>query len=413
MYKASSQPLSVRLAVMLAALVAIGPFAIDTYLPALPTMAKDFGVSAASLQLTVSFYFLGAAVGQIIGGPVSDSRGRKPVALFGLSIFLVASLLISMAATVNQILVLRFIQALGGGATVVISAATIRDRYRDKREAARMLSLVSMMMLLAPMVAPSFGAVVLIFADWRTIFVALAVYSGLLLFMVIVYFPETREVKPSTDSSSVTSVRSVLQAYGKVFRHGKAMGFIFCIGFALGGLFTFLTTSPFAYMEYFGVSPNIYPLMFGSNVFLYMLLNRVNMNLLNKYDPVQLIPYGVSLQVLASFLLVVHVLYFQPRVEIVFFLVLMNICSISLIAANATSCALKYFPEIAGTANAVIGTMNFGLAGMTGIITSLFHDGTLLPMVVTMLVGSTLSIVSFVMGMRVPEPDLEQVSQTP
>lgn len=404
MYKAGSEPLSVRLAVMLAALVAIGPFAIDTYLPALPAMARDFDVSAASLQLTVSFYFLGAAAGQIIGGPLSDNVGRKPVALVGLSIFLAASVLISLSSSVSQILVLRFVQALGGGATVVISAATVRDRYRDKQEAARMLSLVSMIMLLAPMVAPGVGAIMLTVAEWRTIFVALAVYSALLLFMVVMSFPETRQVS----SPTTTSVRSVLQAYATVFRNAKAMGFIFCISFALGGLFTFLTASPFAYMEYFGISPNIYPLMFGSNVVLYMMLNRVNMKLLNKYDPIQLIPYGVCTQLAASLLLVVYVLSFQPKIEVVFLLVLLNIASISLIAANATSCALKYFPEIAGTANAVIGTMNFGLAGLTGIITSVFHDGTLLPMAVTMLAGSSLSLLSFSFGVRLPEPELEQ-----
>ena len=404
MYKASSESLSFRLAVMLAALVAIGPFAIDTYLPALPAMAIDFGTSSASLQLTVSFYFIGTAVGQIIGGPVSDSKGRKPVALFGLIIFLLASLAISWTESVNQILFLRFIQALGGGATVVIAAATVRDRYSDKREAAKMLSLVSMIMLMAPMVAPSFGAVVLAFSQWRTIFVALAVYSGLLLIMVVFYFPETH-----VTNTSRTSVRSVIKAYGKVLGHARAMGFILCISFALGGLFTFLTSSPFAYMEYFGISPNIYPLLFGANVMLYMVLNRFNMKLLNRYDPIQLIPFGVALQVLASFSLVMHVVFFEPHFIVVYLLILMNICSISLIAANATSCALKYFSDLAGTANAVIGTMNFGLAGLTGIIASLFHDGTLTPMVVTMLVGSSLSLLAFIVSKRVSEPEFEQV----
>lgn len=407
MNKASFEPLSIRLAVMLAALVAIGPFAIDTYLPALPVMAKGFDASAASLQLTVSFYFIGAAVGQIIGGPVSDSKGRKPVALLGLSIFLLTSLLISMAETVNQLLILRFIQALGGGATVVISAAAVRDRYGNKREAAKMLSLVSMLMLMAPLVAPGFGALVLAFSGWRTIFVALAFYSGLLLLMVTFYFPETL----GANSSSSTSARSVFQAYGKVLRHTKAMGFIFCISFALGGLFTFLTSSPFAYMEYFRISPNIYPLLFGSNVLLYMMLNRFNMKLLNRYEPIQLIPFGVALQVFASLCLVVYVTFYQPQFEVVYLLILMNISSISLIAANATSCTLTYFPDLAGTANAVIGTMNFGLAGLTGIITSLFHDGSLMPMAVTMLVGSSLSLLAFVAGRQVAEPEVnyEQV----
>ena len=400
MNKANAEPLSVRLAVMLAALVAIGPFAIDTYLPALPTMAQDFSTTSASLQLSISCYFLGAALGQVFGGPLSDSCGRKPVAVIGLIIFMVCSALISLSTSVVQILALRFCQALGGGATVVISSAVVRDRYQHKQQAAQMLSMISMIMLMAPLVAPGFGALVLAFSHWRLIFLFLALYSSVLLLMVVFYLPETLARRTQEYSRK----DAVLKGYARVLQHGKAMGFIFCIGFALIGLFTFLTTSPFTYMEYFGISPNIYPLLFGSNIIIYMLLNRLNMRLLNQHDPVQLIPLGIALQLMSSALLTIYVLSQEPRLETIFLLMLLDVCSISFIAANATSCALRYFPDISGTANAVIGTLNFGFAGVAGIVASMLHDGSLVPMALTMLVGSVLAFFALLVGLKLPEP---------
>ena len=133
----------------------------------------------------------------------------------------------------------------------------------------------------------------------------------------------------------------------------------------------------FAYMEYFGVSPNVYPVLFSSNIIIYMLLNRLNIRLLNHHDPVKLVPVGIGVQVLSSIMLAGYVLLAEPEIAGVYLLILLNICSISFIGANATSCALRYFPHISGTANAVIGTLNFGFAGFAGLMTSVFHEGTL------------------------------------
>ena len=143
----------VRLAIMLGTLVALGPLAIDTYLPALPTMADDFGVAVHRIELSVSVYVLGVALGQWLGGPLSDHFGRKPVAYVGLSVFIVASLAITVCSQVGWLYGLRVLQALGGGATVVIAAASVRDHFNG-REAARVLTSVGLVLLLAPLVAP-------------------------------------------------------------------------------------------------------------------------------------------------------------------------------------------------------------------------------------------------------------------
>ena len=405
MEQASSHSHSRRLALMLAALVAVGPFAIDTYLPAFPAMAVYFGVSTASIQLSISFFFIGSAIGQVIGGPISDRIGRRPVAMTGLVIYTVTSFLIVFAPTVELLWLLRFIQALGGGAAAVVAAATVRDRYSG-REAARMLSMISMIMLMAPLVAPGVGALLLAIQGWQSIFVLLTVYGSLMMLMVAFQLPETLNRQAHGE---LGGLRGVMHSYGKVLKHGKAMGFILCTGFSLGCLFTFLTGSSFTYIEYFGVSTTVYPIMFGSSVMLYMVFNRINMRLLNKREPEKLIPVGMTMQFTAALSMLCYVLFFEPRVEIVYFLVLMTISAIGFIAANATSCTLRYFPDDSGTANAVIGTLNFGLGGLVGILMSLLHDGTLVPIAVVMLINSVLSIFFFNLGLRVPEaePGLE------
>ncbi|MGI9282546.1 MAG: multidrug effflux MFS transporter [Endozoicomonas sp.] len=393
--------LSTRLALMLAALVAIGPFGIDTYLPAMPAMAAFYDVSTASVQMSISLFFVGFALGQVVGGPVSDRVGRKPVALVGLSIFTLTSLLIIWTTSVEELLLLRFIQALGGGATTVISSAAVRDRYHG-RDVAKMLSMVSMIMLMAPMLAPGIGAIALNFFSWQSIFAVLTVYGGLLLLMVVFQLPETNP-NPKADGPLV---KGILQKYGEVLGTPKAMGFVLCTGFSLGCLFTFLTGSAFTYIEYFGVSTNLYPVLFGSNVLIYMMVNRLNMKLLNRYDPVQLIPIGIAIQLtsMVVFNLVLH--FFNPGLPFVYLMITLTISSIGFIAANSTSCTLRYFPHSSGTANAVIGTLNFGLGGVVGILMSLMHDGTLVPIATTMFLVSFLSLVFFIWGMRAPEPEI-------
>ena len=162
-----------RLAVILGSLVALGPLAIDTYLPALLTMAGHFQVPIHDVEISVSVYVMGVAAGQWLGGPFSDQFGRKPVAYGGLLLFVAGSLMIPFSADVQQLYVLRFLQALGGGATAVIAAASVRDHFSGK-EAARVLTTIGLVMLLAPLLAPAIGSLLLSTAGWERTFYMLA-----------------------------------------------------------------------------------------------------------------------------------------------------------------------------------------------------------------------------------------------
>ena len=237
----------VRLAIMLGTLVALGPLAIDTYLPALPTMADDFGVAVHRIELSVSVYVLGVALGQWLGGPLSDHFGRKPVAYVGLSVFIVASLAITVCSQVGWLYGLRVLQALGGGATVVIAAASVRDHFNG-REAARVLTSVGLVLLLAPLVAPAVGAFLLHLAGWQSIFVMLAGYAVLVALMLRFAMPS---VAPQVAEEPLR--HRMFAAYGRVLRQRRAMGFILANGLIFSAMFTFITDAAFLYIEYFGI----------------------------------------------------------------------------------------------------------------------------------------------------------------
>ena len=186
-----------RLALLLATLVALGPLAIDTYLPALLAMSGHFSVEIHAVEVSVSVYVLGVAAGQWLGGPLSDQFGRKPVAYVGLTLFILGCLSIPLSSTIDMLYMLRFLQALGGGATVVIAAASVRDHFTGK-EAARVMTTIGLVMLVAPLVAPAVGALLLKLFGWQSIFYMLAMY-GFMLFGIVRFLLPTVAVKPSSE----------------------------------------------------------------------------------------------------------------------------------------------------------------------------------------------------------------------
>ena len=162
--------------VFLASIIAIGPFSIDTFLPAIPVMAETFNVPINSAELLISTFLVGFAFGQILGGPLSDRLGRKPVAIIGLLLLLVTSLLVALSESITVGLIMRFVQGFGGGFTVVLAAAIVRDKFQGY-QIARTLSLIGMIMLVAPIIAPAFGTAILLYFDWQGIFYSLAIYA--------------------------------------------------------------------------------------------------------------------------------------------------------------------------------------------------------------------------------------------
>ncbi|MCW4152345.1 MULTISPECIES: multidrug effflux MFS transporter [Halomonadaceae] len=383
-----------RVAILVAANTALAPFAIDAYLPAMAAIADTINASIHRTELSISVFLFGFALGQLCFGPMSDRLGRKPVLMSGLVVFLCASLMIMTADTLTSLLVWRFVQALGGGACVVNSAAIVRDCFSG-REAARVMSTMAMIMMLAPLVAPAVGSLLLHMADWWLIFVFLAVYAGFLLWLLGTRLPETRDM-----SLPAASPRQVIRNYASVLRHREGMGYICAVAASFAGLFAFVTASPFLYLDYFSLSPGVYPFVFGVNVVMIAGSNRVNIYLLRKRTPQQNLRLGLAVQLVAAMGLVAATALNIASLAVVVPLVMLFTGMIGLITPNAISSLLDHFGHISATATALLGGIQFSCGALAGAMVGLFEVEHLWPMVLTMLAAALLGNV----GVRLLTP---------
>lgn len=380
-----------RIAPLLAMLAALTPFAIDTYLPALPAMATYFGAPISLIQASLSSYLFGFAIGQIVGGPISDRIGRRPVGLAGLATFIAASLLIVLCRDAYELLALRFVQAAGGGCLSVIATSVVRDLFEGK-DSARVFALVMLMMGVAPLVAPAVGAAMTEIWGWQSIFIGLAAYATLLALLVARVLPETAHRQRILSGAPMLRT-PVLHTYFNIIRHGKAAGYLLASSFSLSVLFIFLTNSSFAYMQYFGVSTTLFPLLIGANVISLMIFNRLNVPFLKRFDSPQIVLIGITLQVLAALLLLAYVVFAKPELVIIVSLVVFTIGCSGLIGPNCTSAYLAFFPDTTGSASAVIGTLRFAFSAVLGGLATGLHDGTLAPVAGIMAASSVAALV--------------------
>lgn len=389
-----------RLALLLAALIATAPFAIDTYLPAIPAMADDFGATTHAVEVSISTFLIGFALGQLIGGPVSDRIGRRPIALTGLIIYIITSAIITSVESSTALNVMRFIQAIGGGFALVVVGASVRDLY-DGKEAARMFALIAVIMMIAPLVAPTVGSVLLVWFNWQAIFVLLAIYGSVMLFVVWFKMPETTKYRPRYAGPA----RRIWWTYLGVLRTRKAVGFMLTHTGASAVMFSFLTDSPFMYIDFFGVSPAVFPYLFGCNVVVIVICNRLNNPLLRRLECHQILMIGAGIQLASVIGLFFAINVFEPTLYSVVPLVMLSVGMIGLTAPNATASFMQYFPHIGGTATALMGTIQFATGAVAGMLIGHFHDGTLLPVTISMLCFAIFAnlMVHFVAEAKLPE----------
>jgi len=366
------------LPVLLAFLTAISPLAVDMNLPAMAVIAQDLGTDIHFAELSISAYLIGFALGQLSGGPLSDRFGRRPLVMIGLSIFAANSFLITQADTLNELLSLRVLQALGGGLAVVNSAAIVRDLFRGL-DVARTLSMISMITMMAPLLAPVFGSIALAYGTWHSIFWILGIYASVAAALFFWQLPESHPIEARKKSISYKN-------YWQVIFHKRARRLILALSLSYSGMFIFVTASPYLYLQHFGAASSTFPWLFGANIIFMMLMNRLNVRLLGKYSSEQVLTLGLSIQASAAALLV-GLFVFIPDIHLGFILPLMMLFvgTLGLIGSNAVALILHHFKDISATANALTGVCQFTSGALAGLIWAGLHNGTPIPMVGLML----------------------------
>ena len=362
-----------RLAPILASLAALPPFAIDAYLPALPRIGEYFSADIQVIEASISMFLLGLALGQIIGAPMSDRYGRKPMAMAGLAIFGVTSALILVCGSADQFLALRFIQALGGGVAVVNVGAVVADLF-DPQDSARAFNAIGAITVLAPLVAPVIGAALLELFDWHSVFVFLVLYCGGLAWFMSRKLPETVAKNAPREGSLMSQA---LSGFVQVFSRTEAMGYALCMGFTMGCMFVFLTDSAFVYMDQFGLTSRAFTVMFCANIASIWACNRLNRHLLKTIEAARIIPVACGVQLAASTLFWIHVTTMEPSLYFVVPLLMISVGVLGLAVGNSIACFLAHFPKIRGTASGVSGSFQFALGGALGTFIGIVHDGTL------------------------------------
>lgn len=370
---------------ILGAIGALTPLAIDMYLPAMPTIARDLGVAEGAVQITLTAYTAGFAIGQLIHGPLADSYGRRPVLILGVLFFGIASLVSATTTGIEALTWVRTAQGFAGAAAAVIIQAVVRDMF-DREDFARAMSFVTLVITIAPLVAPMIGGHVAVWFGWRAIFWILAIFSVVVIALVFWKIPETLTAEKKQPLRFGTTMRN----YFRLCANPVAMGLILSGAFSFSGMFAFLTAGSFVYIDIYGVRPDHFGYLFGLNIVAMIIMTSINGRLVKKVGSHAMLRFGLTVQLIAGLGLFITWLLDLGLWGTVPFVVLF-IGTLSTIGSNSMGLLLSGYPTMAGTASSLAGTLRFGIGSIIGAVVAMLPGGATWPMITVMSACSVLS----------------------
>ena len=362
-----------RLIGILAMVTAIGPMSIDMYLPTLPALRLHFGADEATTQLTLAAYFIGLALGQLFYGPISDALGRKKPLLFGLALYVLASLGCVFAPDIHSLIALRALQALGVCAGIVVTRAIVRDCFALE-SMARVLSLLLLIMGVAPILAPLAGGYIDQFFGWQAIFAVLVGYGVLAMLLVGFGIPETRRGPRGTLSLSHS-----LGVYQKLIRHRRFMGYALAGSTAQAGMFAYISSSSFIFIGIYALTPQHYAWVFGANAFGLIAASQLNSLALRRFAVQHVLRTALSAYTVFGLLLLTVAWIDLGPIGLMIPLFLC-VASLGFSFPNSTAAAMAPFGDRAGAAAALLGTLQFLIASVSSFIVGHAHNGTAVPL---------------------------------
>ena len=385
MTQENSAKVSFILVVFLGMLTAITPLATDLYLPALPIMPGELNTTASNIQMTIGIMTFGVALGQLFGGPISDTMGRKVPLIIGNLLCVISGLICAYAPSIEILLLGRFLQGLTGSVGVVIAKAIARD-FASGQELTKLFALLMMVNGLAPVLAPLIGGQLLLFTTWRVIFVILAVFSAILLVGSLLFRESLPKEKRITGGVGVA-----VKNYITLIKDKPFLGQTLIQLFAFGGFFAYISGSSFVYQNIFNLSAQEFSYLFGINSCGIVLASAISSRVSNVITAKQLLTFSLWQLTIGSLLFLIAMIFewsLIPVTTILFF----TVCTVSLFGSASFSMAMTNYGKMAGSASAILGFASMFAAGIVSPLVGIGGDHTGIPMGITMLVCAVLSL---------------------
>lgn len=386
---------STGIILILGALSTVTPFAIDMYLPAFSEIAEDFGTTPARISLSVTSYFIGVAIGQMIYGPLLDRYGRKKPLYAGLSIFLVTCIACTQVTTTESLVILRFVQAMGGCVAWVSALAMVRDFF-PVEQSARIFSMLILVIGLSPLLAPTLGGFIAAWLGWQAVFVALAIIVFLILMIAILFLPEGRKPDPTVSLRA----KPMFLTFASIFSQPQFFTYSLAGAFSFSTLFIYVAGSPVIFMENYHVSPQMYGGIFALLSVGFIGASQLNILINKKYSSEQIFNVALSTLVITALLFLIGSVnnwFGLPETVAIFFVAL---SCLGLTNPNATALALAPFSKNVGSASALLGFLQIGVAGTASACIGLLNSSNSVPVAATMTCTSMLAFCALRFGRK-------------
>jgi DHA1 family bicyclomycin/chloramphenicol resistance-like MFS transporter len=382
------------IALILGTLAAFAPLSIDMYLPSFPTLTTEFNTSASMVQLSLTFFLLGACIGQLVTGPLSDVLGRRKPLLFGMTLYTITSILCALTETIEILILLRFVQGFAGSAGMVISRAVVRDLYSGS-EMTKFFSLIALVIGIAPILAPILGAQVLKWYPWQAIFLGLAII-GIIAFLLV--FFGLKETLPQQDRST-GGFKNTIKTFGQLLKDRQFLGYVLSNGFIFAAMFSYISGSSFVIQRVYGASADTFSMIFAVNGIGIMIASQLTGRLAGRIKEKNLLLAGITMSFFGGLSLLLLILL-NMKLALIIPSLFLTVSSVGIVSTTSSSLALQNNRKVAGSASALLGVMNFVIAGIAAPLVGIAGENTAIPMGIAMFSSSTGAVLSYMFLVR-------------
>jgi DHA1 family bicyclomycin/chloramphenicol resistance-like MFS transporter len=378
---------------ILGALSTVSPFSIDMYLPGFPSIAKDLGTTMSKVQLSLTAYLVGIAVGQLIYGPLLDRFGRRLPMYVGLSVYLVATVACAFSTTIESLITMRFFQAVGGCGGMVAAQALVRDLFPTNKTA-QAFSSITLVIAVSPMIAPTVGGYLTVAFGWESMFITLAIVTAVILGAVHFMLPEGRKA----DSSLSLKPKSVVNNFLTVLKEPQFSIYMLAGGVATSAPFAFIAGSSDVFINNYGLTEKQYGWVFAFIAGGIIGSSQLNHLLLKKFTNAEVVRYPIIGQSIVGTIMVVGTVYGWFNMYGLLAIMFLFVCGQGIVGPNATALCLAPFSKLTGSAASLLGSYRMAIGGVVSALVGIFHNGTAVPMIVMMVLCPVVALLILTIG---------------